>query len=174
MRKLLIQLFLLYQVRARDGILPKCTPNYCTMYLTVWRGLVSTNGDIFYDSFCVSTWFIFQIHISGSEFLEATTQDSFFTLRVCWYSLLPQLRCDPIPTHKDKISVCGLRPCCVYSRARKQCLKNRQSQLHKKSVYEFYKVVKVGNFFSVIFQIVMKIIIFLYLNIKSLNYLKCF
>lgn len=43
-----------------------------------------------------------------------------------------------------------------------------------KSVYEFYKVVKEGNFFSTIFQIVMKIIIFLYLNIKSLNYLKYF
>lgn len=123
--------FLLYQVRARDGILPKRTPNYSTMYLTVWRGSVSTNDHIFYDCFCVSTRFIFQIHISGSEFLEASRQNSFFTLMVCWYSLLPQLRCDPIPTHRDKISVCGLRPCCAYSRAHKQYLKSKQSQLHK-------------------------------------------
>lgn len=43
-----------------------------------------------------------------------------------------------------------------------------------KGDYDFYKVDEEVNSFSPIFQIVMKVIIFLHLNIKTLEYLKYF
>lgn len=115
--------FWLYQVRASNGKLSNIVH-----LIALPSPLQFDEGQIQHVfAFRCFWWLVmrvqaiyFQIPIPRSEFI--LTISILFVLlsllschlqMVCWYFLLPMLCCVPVWIRKEKVSVCGLSPCCV-------------------------------------------------------------